>query len=124
MNADFDANGGAGTLSGSITDFQEGGSSLTGWRVALGSDTDVGVASIITGTATTGSTVANIGGLPVGGSWGATFYGSANAVIADDNRETYPASQYPVVDLAGVTGWFDATGADASLAGAFAATPQ
>ena len=43
----------------------------------------------------------------------------------------YPATRYPVVDLAGVAGWFDATGPgtgtdpnDASLAGAFAATPQ
>ena len=42
--------------------------------------------------------MANIGGLSVGGSWNATFYGSDNQVIAD--RDKYPAAQYPVVDTA------------------------
>ena len=121
LNIDFGDGTAPGTLSGSITDFKEGGSSLTGWRVTMGSETNVAVASTIADAAASGSTVANIGGLPVGGSWGANFYGSDNAVIAD--REKYPASQFPVADIAGVTGWFDATGADASLAGAFAATP-
>ena len=80
-------------------------------------------------TASDGHTVANIGGLSVGGEWGATFYGSANEVLTD--RVKYPASRYPPVDLAGVAGWFDATGPgtgtgpnDVSLAGAFSATPQ
>ena len=121
LNVDFGNGTTPGTLSGSITDFHEDGSPLAGWRVTLGSETNVAVASTIAAGAAAGSTVANIGGLPVGGSWAATFHGSDNAVIAD--RETYPAAQYPVADIAGVTGWFDATGADASLAGAFAATP-
>ena len=85
------------------------------------------MASNITGGAADGITVADIGGLAVGGSWGATFYGSDNATLAD--RTKYPANRYPPVDLAGVAGWFDAsrTGTnvnDVSIAGAFAATPQ
>lgn len=122
LNADFGDGTTAGTLSGSITDFQEGGSPLSGWRVTLGSTGNIGVASTIADAAASGDTVANIGGLSVGGSWGANFHGSDNEVLAD--RDKYPATTYPVVDLAGVTGWFDATGPDASLAGAFAATPS
>ena len=64
LNADFaDDNTDAGTLSGSITNFHEGGSPLAGWRVTLGGASDVGVASTITGTTAIGITVANIGGL-------------------------------------------------------------
>ena len=115
LNADFGAAGAAGTLSGSITDFREDGSPLTGWSVTLGSAADVGAAiAIAAGGVTGGGTVANIGGLPVGGSWGATFHGSANVITGLTDRTKYPA-----VDVAGVTGWFDATGANASLAGAF-----
>ena len=121
LNADFGA-AEAGTLSGSITDFREGGSPLTGWQVTLGSDGNVGAASTISGTAASGDTVANIGGLSVGGSWGANFYGSDNEDLG--NLTKYPATRYPPVDLAGVAGWFNATGPDASLAGAFGATPQ
>ena len=117
LNADFGNETAVGTLSGSITDFREDGSPLTGWSVTLGSAADVGAAIAIAGGAVTGgSTVANIGGLPVGGSWGATFHGSANAITGLDDRTKYPA-----VDLAGVTGWFDATSVNASLAGAFGA---
>ena len=66
----------------------------------------------ITNAAVTGGlTVANIGGLSVGGSWGANFYGSDNQIPATI-REKYPASRYPPVDLAGVAGWFDAAGPD------------
>ena len=126
LNANFGDGTAPGTLSGSITDFREGGSSLAGWRVTLGSTDNVGVASTIAAAAAAGSTVANVGGLSVGGSWGASFYGSDNEVLAD--RDKYPATRYPVVDLAGVTGWFDAVGPgtgggpnDVALAGAFGA---
>ena len=122
LNADFGADNAGGTLSGSITKFREGGSPLAGWRVTLGSAADVGAASDIISAAARGSTVADIGGLGVGGSWGAIFYGSDNKAL--DDRAKYPATRYPPVDLAGVAGWFDATGLDASLAGAFAATPS
>ena len=129
LNADFGANDAAGTLSGSITDFREGGSPLAGWSVTLGG-VSADVASILNSDASTATgvgsiTVANIGGLAVGGLWGATFHGSDNEIL--DDRDEYPALQYPPVDLAGVTGWFKAIGSganDASLAGAFAATPQ
>ena len=131
LNADFgNGTNELGTLSGSITDFREGGSPLAGWRVTLGNEGNVGqVSPIENGLTAGGDTVANIGGLSVGGSWGATFYGSDNEEL--DDRDKYPATRYPVVDLAGVAGWFDATGPgpgtdpnDISLAGAFAATPQ
>ena len=127
LNADFGDGTTAGTLSGRIDNFREDGSTLAGWLVTLGSETNVGAASVITLAAVgtddvSGSTVANIGGLSVGGSWGAKFYGIANTITGLADREKYPA-----VDLAGVAGWFDATGTgtnDVSLAGDFAATPQ
>ena len=129
LNADFGDDSTPGTLSGSITDFKENGSPLTGWQVALGGgnnsqgNADVGVPMTISGAAVTGGiTVANIGGLPVGGSWGATFHGSDNVRTGATSEQT--AAKYPPADLAGVTGWFDATSTAASLAGAFAATPK
>ena len=131
LNANFDAGSDQGEISGHITDFREGGSPLTGWRVTLGG-TGAGVAGNIelsdTDDDASGITVADIGGLSVGGSWGANFYGSNNQLLSD--RDKYSATQYPPVDLAGVAGWFDATTgptgttAAASLAGAFAATPS
>ena len=126
LEAEFGDGSTAGTLSGSITDFKEGGTSLAGWQVTLGSTDNIGVASTISDAAASGSTVASIGGLSVGGSWGATFYGSDNDGVAElTDTVKYPASKYPPVDLAGVAGWFDATGTDASLAlWAFAATPS
>ena len=128
LNANFEDALVAGSLSGSITDFRDGGSPLAGWRVTLGSTDDVGVASNITNAAAAiGSTVASIGGLPVGGSWEASFYGSDNEVIDPADRDQYPATLYPVVDLAGVAGWFNAADANCSnacLAGSFAATLQ
>ncbi|MDE0409250.1 MAG: hypothetical protein OXN81_15475 [Alphaproteobacteria bacterium] len=124
LNADFGA-ADAGTLSGSITDFREDGNPLAGWQVTLGSTTDIGVASTIASAAASGATVANVGGVSVGGSWGATFYGIDNDGVAElTDTVKYPATQYPPVDLAGVAGWFDATGTSVSLAGAFAATPR
>ena len=121
LKADFGTASEAGTLSGSITDFHEDGSPLAGWRVTLGSTDDVGEVATIPGTAgdeITGSTVANIGGLSVGGTWGADFYGSNNNNLDHDptatpnprNLTTYPLARYPLIDLAGVAGWFDAVG--------------
>ncbi len=134
LNANFGNGTDAGTLSGSITDFREDGSPLAGWRVTLGLADNVGMPAPIADAAVVtqaNGTVANIGGLTVGGSWGATFYGSDNEVLAD--RTKYPTAQYPVVDLAGVVGWFDAAGPetgdatdpnDVAIAGAFGATLQ
>ena len=118
FTADFGDDTALGTLAGSITDFREGGSSLADWRVTLGSTANVGLPSTISAD-TTGSTVGSIGGVPVGGNWGADFYGSDNVSLAD--RTMYPVTRYPVADLAGVTGWFNATSPTAALAGAFGA---
>ena len=128
LNADFDAGTDQGEISGSITDFREGGSTLTGWQVTLGG-ASADVAANISDAAATGITVANIGGLVVGGSWGANIYGNDNdGVVELTDTVKYPATKYPPVDLAGVTGWFDAVGPgtgdgpnDVALAGAFGA---
>lgn len=122
LNADFGDSGTPGTLSGRITDFREDGSPLAGWSVTLGSTSNVGTPATIANAAVAAQdngTVANMGGVTVGGSWGATFHGSDNVITGLDDRDKYPAA-----DLAGVTGWFDATSANASLAGAFGATPS
>ena len=110
----------AGTLHGRITDFQESGTALAGWSVTLGAANVATPATIASG-ATSGNTVASIGGVPAAGDWAATFHGEDNQILTD--RILYPATRYPVVDLAGVTGWFDAVSATAGLAGAFGATP-
>ena len=115
------AAGAAGNVHGRITSLQENGTALTGWSVTLGAAADVAMAADITNAAATGGTVASIGGVPAGGAWGASFYGSDNVVLPD--RVLYPEAQYPVVDLAGLAGWFEATSDTAGLAGAFAATP-
>ena len=120
FTADFGTEAAAGTLAGSITDFREGGSPLADWRVTLGSTDNIGVPSDIRAAAATGNTVGSIGGVPVDGTWGADFHGSDN-VNLDDDRTEYPVTRYPVADLAGVTGRFNATSATAALAGAFGA---
>ena len=123
LTADFDANNNSGTLHGRITNFRDNGTPLAGWSVTLGLPTSVGTPANLSSASTTGDTVASLGGVPAGGEWGATFHGSHNAVIPEADRVLYPATRYPVVDLAGVTGWFNATSDTAGIAGAFAATP-
>ncbi len=127
LQADFTAN----TLGGRITDFREDGSDLAGWRVTLGLADDVSrgapIAAAAVATQTNG-TLANIGGLSIGGNWGATFHGSNNPGYSELTDKTmYPATGYPPVDLAGVTGWFSAARADpndVAIAGVFGATPS
>ena len=85
---------------------------LAGWRVTLGGGAGAGTPAEITGAAAS-IAVASIVGVPIGSQWGAAFHGSGNAVLTD-------RTPHPAVDLAGQ---FNATGANASLAGAFAATP-
>lgn len=128
--ATFTANFGdatdAGTLHGRLTDFRENGVSLPGWNLTLGATANVGNAVDITNAAVNGAstlTVGTVGDVPVNGMWGAGFYGMDNAVLAD--RVMYPATRYPVADLAGLTGWFDAQSAatvTTAIAGAFGAT--
>ena len=60
--------------------------------------------------------------MPVIGTWGATLYGSDNEVLS--NRDDYPVTRYPVVNLAGIAGNFHAFSDNAALAGAFGVTPR
>ena len=109
----------SGTLHGQLTDFREGSTSLSGWSLTLGATGDVGDPATITTAATSGIAVGSVGGVPVAGNWGADFYGMDNMELT--NRVLYPVTRYPVADLAGVTGWFEADSTTAALAGAFGA---
>ena len=124
FTADFDTgpDGSAGnSLSGRITDFKEGGSSLgSDWHVFLGSSASAAATLAATGTTGTLQAHGSIDGDTATGSWAATLHGSNNVVLTD--RVKYPVSSYPVADLAGVAGWFNAAaGTNAAIAGAFGA---
>ena len=143
-DANFTATFGASpTLEGRITNFRDGSQTLTGWNVYLGDANNVPMA--FTGGAVTGATAsALIGGIPATGTWDATLHGTMNNNLGHDptatpnprNLTMYPLARYPVADLAGVVGNFDAsststitpTGGNplptAALAGAFGATPS
>ena len=73
-------------------------------------------------TSTDGAT-AEIGGVPASGAWAATLYGSANVRTGATAEQT--EAKYPLADLAGVAGRFEASNTQdtAAIAGAFAATP-
>ena len=86
-----------------------------GWRVTLGGGAGVGTPAEITDAAA-GITVASVGGVPIGGQWGAAFHGCGNAVLTD--QTPHPATRRST--WAGVAGWFDAAGDSVSPAGAFA----
>ena len=113
------------TLSGTIDEFKEGGSSLgAGWRVSLiKSETDTLVTLEVNGVS--GEAHGSIGGVSAKGNWAATLHGSDNEILAP--RTDYPKSQYPAANLAGVVGWFNAfdgiaaAASNAAIAGAFGA---
>ena len=109
------------TISGRITDFKEGGSSLgADWHVFLGSSDSAAATLAATGTTGTTTTHGAIDGDTATGDWAATLHGSDNNTTLD--RDDYPASKYPVADIAGVAGWFNAAaGTHAAIAGAFGA---
>lgn len=125
FTANFGDGTATGTLHGQLTDFREGGTALTGWRLTLGATANAATPTTIAAAAASGTTVGTIGGLAVNGNWGADFYGHDNMAPAPTgetpNRILYPVTRYPVADLAGVTGWFRASNDDAALAGAFGA---
>ena len=123
------------TLEGRITNFRESGQTLEGWDVFLGG-TATGPATftggnvvVTSGAPNLGIATARIGRVAATGTWAATLYGSANHDLTD--RTTYPHTRYPVADLAGVAGYFEAsdnnaadgdpTNADVAIVGAFAA---
>ena len=108
-------------ISGRITEFKEEGTSLgSDWHVFLGSSVSAAAGLDASGTTGTPTTHGAIDGDDATGTWAATLHGSDNHVFTD--RDKYPASQYPVADLAGVAGWFSAAaGTNAAIAGAFGA---
>ena len=125
FTADFDA---TPTLSGRITDFKEGGSSLgEDWEIFLGADasTAATLSNVGVGTTTSGAS-GEIASESVMGAWAATLHGSDNYdefTPGQRNRDKnpYPKTKYPTADLAGVAGWFEASGTNAAIAGAFGA---
>ena len=123
-SANFTANFDADNLEGRITNFRDGGQALPGdWNVYLGA-TDNMPATFTGGSLTGGVSSGRIGGVPATGDWSATLYGTDNIVLAETDREDYPATRYPVADLAGLTGSFRASSINTALAGTFGATPS
>ena len=121
FTADFGNNTVPGTISGRITDFKEGGADLgSDWHVFLGATAST--AANVAATGATGTTHGAIDGDPTTtGAWAATLHGSDNYGDFTDRTE-YPLSKYPVADVAGVSGWFNAAaGTNAAIAGAFGA---
>ena len=125
------------TLEGRITNFRDGGQTLTGWNVYLGDAMD-DPAQFNSGTGT-GTASALIGGIPARGEWDATLHGTPNDNLEgnDNNRDStmYPVTRYPLADLAGLVGNFHASSTStitvggtslptAAIAGAFGATPR
>ena len=132
--ATFTASFDEDTLSGTIDEFREGGSSLgEGWRISLienASDTGADLAA----SGAKGEAHGSIGNVTARGTWDATLHGSDNHITElEADRDKYPKTIYPTANLAGVVGWFnayDGTGDDpaarlassnAAIAGAFGA---
>ena len=112
------------TISGRITDFKEGGSSLgSDWHVFLGASASAPVGLVATGV-TSAVTAGSIDGDTAAGAWAASLHGSENyGDFTTAQRVKYPVSRYPVADLAGVAGWFEASaGLDDALNAAIAGT--
>ena len=119
------------TLEGDITNFRDGSQSLAGWSVYLGNAMDE--PAVFSGAAVTdGIAKALIGGVSADGQWDATLYGNINDDLGHDSTADpnprdltrYPLARYPVADLAGLVGNFDAATDNAAIAGAFGATPR
>ena len=121
LRANFDDN----ELSGQITDFREGDSSLTGWNLYLqGADSDTPATLGAAGTTGTPTTSGTIDGVNAMGAWAARLYGV-------DNAAAPAGTQCPngcAADVAGVAGWFNARDADparfVAIGGAFGAQKQ
>ena len=109
------------TISGRITDFKEGGSSLgSDWHVFLGSSASAAATLAATGATGTTTTHGAIDGDTAEGIWAATLHGSDNADM--NAAADYTAAKYPRADVAGVAGWFRANAStNAAIAGAFGA---
>ena len=127
FTANFDdaPDGSAGnSISGRITDFKEGGTSLgSDWNVFLGGSPSAAAPLAAGGVQTGGVASGAIDGDTATGAWTATLHGSANTGVSELTDTTkYPRSRYPVADVAGVSGQFNAVaGSNAAIAGAFGA---
>ena len=126
LTADFDnANDGSAgnSLDGNITEFREGGRSFgSNWNVYLGTNASTAAPLTNTGVATqSGGADASIGGVEVTGGWGATLHGVDNEDLSA--REDYTVTKYPMADISGVSGWFEAvdTNKGVGIVGAFGA---
>jgi len=140
LNADFgDGTTAGGNISGRITGFQENGSPLTAWETlhlggtALATDPASQVA-FTEAALGTGATAGKIEGSTLAGTWGATLYGVNNPGAVGVGEADRP-SGYRCQDtgcdaeLAGVAGWFNASGriaagatnVDTAIVGAFGA---
>ena len=119
FSATFD--GADSTISGRITDFKEGGSSLgSGWHVFLGSNASTAATLAAEGASGTLEAHGAIDGDTAEGIWAATLHGSDNADMSA--ADGYTAAKYPRADVAGVAGWFRANAdSNAAIAGAFGA---
>lgn len=117
--------GSSPTISGRITDFNEGDSSLgANWNLFLGATAST--ATTFNSPGGSGTAHGAIDGDAATGAWAYTLHGSDNHVFPDADRDEYPTSSYPVADLAGVAGWFEASAGpdaapNAAIAGAFGA---
>ena len=108
-------------LSGRIADFKEGGNSLgSDWHVFLGGSASTAASLAATGASGTPEAHGAIDGDTAVGTWAATLHGSDNADMS--SADDYTAAKYPMADVAGVAGWFEAAaGTNAAIAGAFGA---
>ena len=125
-NASLTADFGGDTLGGSITDFRDGSQTLTGWIVTLGGGTDQapsGSTSFTGVNVSSARTDARFGNARGMGMWSATLRGTRN-LRTGMSEEDYPVARYPVADLAGIVGLFNAASDDIAVAGTFGATPQ
>ena len=113
--------GAGSTISGRITDFKEGGSSLgADWNVFLGKSASEAAALDATGATGDRQAHGAIDGDTAEGAWVATLYGSDNEDMSE--ADDYTAAKYPRADVAGVAGWFNAAAdSNAAIAGAFGA---
>ena len=125
-NANLTADFGGDTLGGSITDFRDGSQTLTGWIVTLGggvADEPSGSTAFAGASVTNALTDARFGNARGTGMWSATLHGTQN-IRTGMIEADYPVARYPVADLAGIVGLFNAASDDIAVAGTFGATPQ
>ena len=122
FTADFGGSTGTGeTLSGRITNFKEGGADLgSDWNIFLGSSASEAATLAATGVTTGEASGAIDGDNTTTGAWSAALHGSDNEDMSAVTG--YTAAKYPMADVAGVAGWFNAAaGMNAAIAGAFGA---